>query len=110
MEDNEENLFSKEDVEKIINEAIEEILDECEFDETKLNIWINSIVDTILSKLSKLDKKFKYIVHCIIMQNSGNGFHTASSSYINTETDGSSTIRFENKTLFCILTVFGVSV
>lgn len=105
MDENEENLFSKEDVEKIINDAIEEILDECDYDESKIDIWINLIVDTILAGLAKLDKKFKYIVKCSITQKNGYGLHTASSCYVNTVTDGSATIQFENKTLLCIVLV-----
>lgn len=105
MDENEENLFSKEDVEKIINDTIEEVLDECDYDKSKLDIWINLIANTILAGLAKLDKKFKYMVQCIITQKIGNGLHTASSCYVNTATDGSSTVQFENKTLVCLVTV-----
>uniref|UniRef100_A0A182T746 Uncharacterized protein n=1 Tax=Anopheles maculatus TaxID=74869 RepID=A0A182T746_9DIPT len=42
-------------------------------------------------------------ITCMIMQKNGAGLHTASSCYWNNETDGSCTVRWENKTMYCIV-------
>ena len=57
-----------------------------------------------------LNKPFKYIVTCVIMQKNGAGLHTSSSCYWDNSTDGSRTVRWENKSMYCIATVFGVAI
>lgn len=49
-------------------------------------------------------------VTCMIMQKNGAGLHTASSCYWNNDMDGSCTVRWENKTMYCIVSVFGLSI
>lgn len=49
-------------------------------------------------------------VTCMIMQKNGAGLHTASSCFWNNETDGSCTVRWENKTMYCIVSVFGLAI
>ena len=51
----------------------------------------------------------QYIVTCTIMQKNGAGLHTASSCFWDNTTDGSCTVRWENKTMYCIVSVFGLS-
>lgn len=40
----------------------------------------------------------------------GAGLHTAASCWWDATTDGSRTVRWENKTMYCICTVFGLAV
>ena len=49
-------------------------------------------------------------VTCVIMQKNGAGLHTASSCYWDNSTDGSCTVRWENKTMYCIVSVFGLAI
>lgn len=51
-----------------------------------------------------------FVVTCMIMQKNGAGLHTASSCYWNNDTDGSCTVRWENKTMYCIVSVFGLAI
>ena len=44
------------------------------------------------------------------MQKNGAGLHTASSCYWDNSTDGSCTVRWENKTMYCIVSVFGLAI
>ena len=44
------------------------------------------------------------------MQKNGAGLHTASSCFWDNTTDGSCTVRWENKTMYCIVSVFGLSI
>ncbi|KAG8309671.1 hypothetical protein J6590_078967 [Homalodisca vitripennis] len=50
------------------------------------------------------------VLTCTIMQKNGAGLHTASSCYWDNTTDGSCTVRWENKTMYCIVSVFGLSI
>jgi len=50
-----------------------------------------------------------FAVTCTIMQKNGAGLHTASSCYWDNATDGSCTVRWENKTMYCIVSVFGLA-
>ena len=75
----------------------------------KTGVWTNSIVESTLANLTKLHKSFKYVVTCILMQRNGAGVITASSCYWDKDMDGSCTVRWENKTIYCIVTVFGLS-
>lgn len=50
-----------------------------------------------------------FTVTCTIMQKNGAGLHTASSCYWDNATDGSCTVRWENKTMYCIVSVFGLA-
>eukprot|EP01046_Picozoa_sp_COSAG06_P044797 COSAG06_NODE_6095_length_3114_cov_1.245108_4_plen_111_part_00 len=49
-------------------------------------------------------------VSCVIMQKNGAGLHTASSCFWDNQTDGSCTVRQEYKTMYCIVTVFGLGI
>ena len=50
------------------------------------------------------------LVTCVIMQKNGAGLHTASSCFWDNTTDGSCTVRWENKTMYVIVSVFGLSI
>lgn len=44
------------------------------------------------------------------MQKNGAGLHSTSSCYWDNNTDGSCTVRWENKTMYCIVSVFGLAI
>ncbi len=111
MEDmQEETQFVVDDVSKIIKEAIEVSIGGNTYSHQKVNNWTSSVVENVLGSLCKLAKPYKYIVTCTIMQKNGAGLHTASSCYWDNSTDGSCTVRWENKTMFCIVSVFGLAI
>uniref|UniRef100_A0A8C3RIC1 Dynein light chain Tctex-type 3 n=1 Tax=Chelydra serpentina TaxID=8475 RepID=A0A8C3RIC1_CHESE len=72
--------------------------------------WTATIVEQSLTHLVKLGKTYKYIVTCAVMQKSGAGLHTASSCFWDTTTDGTCTVRWENRTMNCIVNVFAIAV
>uniref|UniRef100_A0A672P466 Dynein light chain Tctex-type 1-like n=1 Tax=Sinocyclocheilus grahami TaxID=75366 RepID=A0A672P466_SINGR len=77
--------------------------------EVNLQLSIH-IVESSLRQLTKLGKPFKYMVTCIILQKNGAGLQTASSCFWDNSTDGSCTVRWENKTIYCIVSVFGLAI
>ncbi|XP_063475539.1 dynein light chain Tctex-type 1-like [Symphalangus syndactylus] len=79
------------------------------YQHSKVNQWTTNVEQT-LSQLPKLGKPFKYIVTCVIIQKNGAGSHTASSCFWDSSTDGSYTVRWENKIMYCIVGAFGLSI
>ena len=47
------------------------------YSKEKVNDWCRQIIEGCIKELSKLQKKFKYTVTCVIAQNNGCGLHTA---------------------------------
>ncbi|KAM8705057.1 hypothetical protein ACLKA7_009508 [Drosophila subpalustris] len=108
-ESREESQFIVDDVSKTIKEAIETTIGGNAYQHDKVNNWTGQVVENCLTVLTKEQKPYKYIVTAMIMQKNGAGLHTASSCYWNNDTDGSCTVRWENKTMYCIVSVFGLA-
>ncbi|XP_027140305.1 dynein light chain Tctex-type 1 [Larimichthys crocea] len=95
---------------QIIKESIEAVIGGNAYQHSRVNHWTTSVVEQCLSQLSKLGKPFKYIVTCIIMQKNGAGLQTASACFWDNNTDGSCAVRWENKSMYCIASVFGLAI
>ncbi|KAJ8314869.1 hypothetical protein KUTeg_002793 [Tegillarca granosa] len=122
----EECAFVTDEVTNIIKEAIEAAIGGSAYQHNKVNQWTSNVVEQCLNQLTKLGKPFKYIVNCVIMQRTGAGLHCASSCFWDSATDvtcvimqkngaglhtaRSCTIRWENKTMYCIVSVFGLAI
>ncbi|CAL8314917.1 unnamed protein product [Boreogadus saida] len=106
----EETAFVVEEVSTIIKESVEGVIGANGYQHSRVHQWTNNVVEQCLSQLGKLNKPFKYIVTCIIMQKNGAGLQTASTCFWDNTTDGSCTVRWENKTMYCIMSVFGLAI
>uniref|UniRef100_A0A8C6R8A9 Dynein light chain Tctex-type 1 n=1 Tax=Nannospalax galili TaxID=1026970 RepID=A0A8C6R8A9_NANGA len=107
----EETAFVVDDeVSNIVKEAIEGAISGNAYQHSKVNQWTTNVVEQTLSELTKLGKPFKYIMTCVIMQKNGAGLHTASSCFWDSSTGGGCTMRWENKTMYCIASAFGLSI
>lgn len=102
--------FSVEDVEKIVRGAIHSVLTENSYNPKKINEWINGIVTHCLKDLQALARPFKYVITCIITQKTGAGLITSTSTYWDVKRDGFCKVPWQNATMYCIVTVYGVSV
>ncbi|XP_040524924.1 dynein light chain Tctex-type 1 isoform X3 [Gallus gallus] len=76
--------FVVDEVSNIIKEAIESAIGGNAYQHSKVNQWTTSVVEQSLSQLTKLGKPFKYIGTC--------------------------TVRWENKTMYCIVSAFGLAI
>ncbi|MCJ8747491.1 hypothetical protein PDJAM_G00154100 [Pangasius djambal] len=101
--------FSPDDASNAVKECIEGVIGGVDYSQNKVNQWTASVVEHSLTQLVKQGKAFKYIVNCAIMQKSGAGLHTANSCYWDTTTDGSCTVKWENRTMYCVVSVFAVA-
>ena len=69
MTDFEDELeFSSEDVQRIAEEAVNNVLgnEATEYNKDRVNQWCTQIIESCIKDLAKLMKKFKYVVTCII--------------------------------------------
>ena len=102
--------FSEEDVEQIVRGAIESTLKEATYTPKKVNDWINSVVDGCLKQLQLLQRPFKYVVTCVIQQKNGAGMNTAATCFWDTNKDGYAKVMWDNATMHCIVTVYGICI
>lgn len=105
-----DNSFVTDEVNKVIRESIDIVIGNNAYQVDQVNKWSTAVSETVLTALSKLNKPFKYVVTCSIMQKIGAGLHTASSCYWDSTTDGTCTVRWENKTMYCVVSVFGLAI
>lgn len=105
-----ENKFVADDVSTLIQETIEQILGGSSYQSSKIDAWSNQVIEQSLAKLTAQDKAFKYLVTATLMQKMGAGLHAATSCYWDASTDGSCTVKWENKTMICAVSVFGLAV
>ncbi|XP_045732217.2 dynein light chain Tctex-type 3 isoform X2 [Mirounga angustirostris] len=102
--------FSADEAHNIVKECIDGVLGGEDYNQNNINQWTASIVEQSLTHLVKLGKAYKYIVTCAVVQRSAYGFHTASSCFWDTTSDGTCTVRWENRTMNCIVNVFAIAI
>lgn len=110
MDEHQEEGSFAEDISSIIKESVDVVLQNQQYNEQKVGSWTSSCLETCMKRLVALNKAFKYVVTCAIMQKNGAGLHTAASCFWDNGTDGTRTVRWENKSMYCICTVFAVAV
>ncbi|PNI27563.1 DYNLT3 isoform 2 [Pan troglodytes] len=93
--------FNAEEAHNIVKECVDGVLGGEDYNHNNINQWTASIVEQSLTHLVKLGKAYKYIVTCAVVQKSAYGFHTASSCFWDTTSDGTCTVRWENRTMNC---------
>lgn len=108
--DTNESEFSQEDVLPIAKTAIEAALKDTVYNRKKVMDWSNTLVASVLMGLQNLNKPFKYAVTCLIMQKTGAGMTTAAACFWDPNMDGNCTVLWENSTIYCIVTVYGVAI
>jgi len=97
---------------RILKTNIENAITDSSYKHSQVVEWTASIVDGCVKDLINMDTgQFKYIASCIILgKKGGAGFHTASSCFWDSTTDGSYSYRWENKTMIVIVNAFGIAV
>ncbi|XP_051912643.1 dynein light chain Tctex-type 1-like [Hippocampus zosterae] len=90
MDDNqnqEELLYTSDEVERLILESIEQVLVGKSYSEADVPKWINALCEDIMKKLIESQKPYKYMINCLIQQKTGQGLIAASSSFWDSASD-----------------------
>ena len=109
LEATEENAFEQDVAQGIIKDVVDSTLGSAAYQHNKVSQWTSDVIEGCLTRLKKMEKPFKYIVTSVIMQKNGAGLHVATSCFWDNNTDGSATMRWENKSMCCITTIFGLA-
>ncbi|GMI50374.1 hypothetical protein ScalyP_jg3215 [Parmales sp. scaly parma] len=102
--------FSSEDVETVVKNTIGTVLETAMYNPKKVNEHCNSIIDSCLKELQSLSRPYKYVITAIIMQKNGGGMVSSGSTYWDTVKDGVCKVTWENSTMHCLVTVYGLSI
>uniref|UniRef100_A0A8C5F4S4 Dynein light chain Tctex-type 3 n=1 Tax=Gadus morhua TaxID=8049 RepID=A0A8C5F4S4_GADMO len=105
-----QSSFNPDETTITIKEVNVNIMGRVDYNQQQVNKWTSSICELSLTQLAKQGKPYKYIVNCAVMQKCGAGLHTANSCYWDTAMDGSCTVRWENRTMYCVVCVFAVAI
>merc|ERR1712150_427690 len=109
FEPDEDDIFMLEDVEMIAKTSIDSVLKGNLYNAKKVDVWCNSVVSGCIKALLAQGKPFKYIVTCIIMQKNGAGMTTCAGFRWDQRKDGQCKVLWEEDTMACIVTVYGLS-
>jgi len=114
-ETSEEMSFPAERVEGIVLKHAENTIATDPYDENKVQQWIVAITEKVLEDLVGLNKPFKYVVSCVIMEQNGGGINTANSAYWDSLRDGCKVVvwppdKKKNETITCVTTVYGMTI
>lgn len=69
-----------------------------------------------MQNLALLNKPFKYIINCVIMQNTGVGMHSVISEYLDGFNDGVGVVKWPNDkvkdptNIYCVVTIYGLAI
>ena len=113
-EASDELAFVPEQVEAIALETVETVLKDKVYNDNLVQDWIDEICAKITKDLIDMNKPFKYIVSCIIMQKNGAGLHAVNSCFWDSSNDNSMTLKWpgekkKDSVLQCICTVYGIA-
>lgn len=93
-----------------IKKVVEKTLDNATYSVKDVQGWVDTINQGILDEMQSMSSNFKFIANTSILQRSNAGFHSSCACLWDHSTDSAVTYRFENKTLHCMTTVFGVGI
>eukprot|EP00388_Colpodella_angusta_P009816 GDKJ01025896.1.p1 GENE.GDKJ01025896.1~~GDKJ01025896.1.p1 ORF type:complete len:112 (+),score=12.61 GDKJ01025896.1:45-380(+) len=93
-----------------IKKVVEKTLDNATYSPKDVQNWVDAINQGILTEMQNLSSNFKFIASTNIIQRSNAGFHASCACLWDHSTDSAVSYRFENKTMHCIATVYGIGV
>jgi len=107
-EEADEVTLNADRITEIIDESMKATLFTAQWNPKKVDQWAGSITEHCIKRLAELRKPFKYIVTTVIMQRTGAGLHSAFTAYWDNSSDGICSLPFENDTIHCVTTVYGL--
>jgi dynein light chain Tctex-type 1 len=102
--------FETDPVRAITDQAIRSTLNYQVYDHSSVNRWSSEILETTLRNLCERFPPYKFISQCLIVQKAGGGIHVSSSCYWDSSCDGMVTVRWENESMHCIMSIHGLAV
>eukprot|EP00999_Lentomonas_sp_LEN2_P001219 NODE_2238_length_616_cov_116.235174_g2188_i0.p1 GENE.NODE_2238_length_616_cov_116.235174_g2188_i0~~NODE_2238_length_616_cov_116.235174_g2188_i0.p1 ORF type:complete len:116 (-),score=22.16 NODE_2238_length_616_cov_116.235174_g2188_i0:149-496(-) len=107
-DEQEEITLNSEKITEIIDESMRATLNAVQWNSKKVDQWTANIIEQCLKRLAEMKKPFKYIVTSVVMQKTGAGLHSSFTAYWDNSADGVCSVPFENETMHCVTTVYGL--
>eukprot|EP00992_Anisonema_acinus_P009679 TRINITY_DN5882_c0_g1_i1.p2 TRINITY_DN5882_c0_g1~~TRINITY_DN5882_c0_g1_i1.p2 ORF type:complete len:135 (+),score=55.57 TRINITY_DN5882_c0_g1_i1:57-407(+) len=107
-DESEEITLNSDKITEIVDESVKAVLGTVQWNNRKVDGWTSSIIENCLKRLAEMKKPFKYVVTAVIMQKTGAGLHSAFTAYWDNSADGVCSVPYENDTMHCITTVYGL--
>ncbi|KAE9552299.1 hypothetical protein FO519_004485 [Halicephalobus sp. NKZ332] len=99
-----------EEVNNVTKEVLDNIIGQNSYQHTEAVKWNQQVVEGITMRLADLNRPYKYCVSCVIMQTGlGAGLNVASTCFWDKTTDQSYSLRWDNKAIVAVLSVFAVN-
>ena len=80
------------------------------FNQQESTGWCKDIADETKAELKNLDKdkRYKFLVQCVVGQNIGQGVRVGSRQFWDEDTDDVTWVSYVNDSLFCMVSAFAV--
>lgn len=101
-----------------MQDAIDQFMVGKQYSEKNVPLWINDICEDVIKKLVGLQKPYKYMTNCTIMQKNGAGCVMSHNSFWDSGADLSASMIWPNKqtkaeqmksTIQCVIAVYAIS-
>jgi dynein light chain Tctex-type 1 len=103
-------LQMRERAHQIISDCVEAVLSKATWSNKSVKEWSDKISVTCLDKLQFASERFKYVVSTVIVQKNGAGMNFNSACFWDQASDGCVTFRWENKSMHCVVSVYGLAI
>jgi hypothetical protein len=99
----------KDSVHDIALHVVDETLNGKVYRSASVQLWSDSMLREILRRLAQEQfPDFKFVVSCFILTTEPNGMCTVTRSLWDRKADGSAIVEWKNRTIQCIVVVYGV--
>ena len=99
----------KKELTSLVNNIIRQFLNDKDYDKEVAQSWCDDINAEIIKDLRQQQTGFKFIIHTTISKKGESSFHFSNSFLWNKKTDGSIFVKYENATLKCFVSLYGIS-
>ena len=99
----------KQQISDICVSSIKSVLDGQTYNGELVKDWCEKIVRSILNSLSGDEfSGFKYLANALVLSKKSNGVHTVTMALWDPTNDGSETTQWNNESMQCVVTVWGM--
>lgn len=99
----------KDEIHKLVEDIIRKNLEGKTYNQKEAQGWTNTISDEVIKALHGQQRGFKFICNSTIFQKGDASLHFSSTCLWNPNSDGSTTIKWENELMHCFVCLFGVA-
>jgi dynein light chain Tctex-type 1 len=101
---------AQEQARKATTAVVERVLAGCGFDASQVSEWCDDIGAQTVAALAAQHPGYRFAAAATIVQRGkGAGVSTASAAAFDPATDAAFTVRWENQSLLCLVSVFGMA-